>query len=143
DAGVVWTHRDPQRTVPSYASLSATNRRTLVGRAERRAAGPRITAGLAQGVELALAARARLDPARFLDLPYAELVQDPQAAVGRVCAAFEHPCEAAHREAIARWLRRHPAPRHRCPPEVFGVDPAEVARAFAGYRAWASERGLI
>ncbi|MCA8925328.1 MAG: sulfotransferase, partial [Planctomycetes bacterium] len=56
DAGVVWTHRDPQRCVPSYASLSAVNLRTLAGRVERRAVGPRITAGLAAGLERALAA---------------------------------------------------------------------------------------
>jgi len=142
DAGVVWTHRDPQRCVPSYASLSATNLRTLSGRVRRADVGPRITRGLAEGVDRALAARARLDPARFVDVSYAELVRDPQGAVARICAAFEHPFGDAHREGIARWLERHPAPRHRCPPATFGVDPEAVDAAFAGYRTWLAERGL-
>ncbi|MCA8920179.1 MAG: hypothetical protein KDD82_00140, partial [Planctomycetes bacterium] len=80
--------------------------------------------------------------ARFLDVHYADLVADPAAVAARVCATFGHPCDASHRVALEEWARAHPAPRHRCPPEVFGVEPTQVARAFAGYRTWLAARGL-
>ena len=86
DALVIWTHRDPVRSIPSICSVLEK----LVPGTSHTYQGSVIGEGqldyYATGVERALAARARHDESQFLDVYYNDFVADP---MGTVAAIFD------------------------------------------------------
>ena len=77
DARFVMTHRDPAKSVPSWASLVSTDLPGAAGRARPAPARPRGVEHLRVGVEHAIAARARLGEDRFLDVHHRDLDRRP------------------------------------------------------------------
>ncbi|MCB0756310.1 MAG: sulfotransferase, partial [Flavobacteriales bacterium] len=60
DACIVWTHRDPSKSIPSYCSLASLNWRLLYGEFDPKEMGPYIEDRFKQGIERALAVRGRV-----------------------------------------------------------------------------------
>lgn len=138
DACVVQLHRDPQKVVASMSSLATSLRLLHSNRVEPRQVGEFVLGQLTAAAERCLAARPGLDPARFLDLGYAELVRDPLGCVRRIHAHFGRPFEPAVEAAMAAWLAEHPQHKggvHRYRLADFGLAPERVDTAFAAYRA--------
>jgi hypothetical protein len=134
DACIVVTHRDPRECVGSYCSMMAAlmdQRRT-----DPRALGPVVLEYLARKMERAMAARARLDDKRFLDLRYTDFVADPLAAARRIYAHFELPLPAGTAAALERHVREHPQGRHGAHEyglEEYGLTPERVIERLRGY----------
>jgi hypothetical protein len=137
DACFIWTHRDPARVLPSLCSLVAGWRLLYEGEVDAAAIGRwqlDMWSGLvAAGVEK----RRAMDPARFFDLPFAELLRDPVAALRRAYAHFGLELSAQAERRMAAWHAAHPQGRHgshRYSAEQFGLGEAEIDERFAAYR---------
>lgn len=145
DARVVMTHRDPAKVVPSVCRLAAAFRGMMADRIDLRRVGAEFQGFVAEALDRAIAARATLDPARFLDVNYTDLVADPIATVRRVCDHFDLNFSPGFEAGARAHLQAHPQGRrgaHRYDLADFGLDPASVDRAFAPYRAWTAARGI-
>lgn len=88
DACIVWTHRDPSHSLPSYCSLASLNWRLLYGEFDPKELGPYIEERFLIGIERALAVRDRIGEDRFLDINFSSLRQDPIAAINNITSYF-------------------------------------------------------
>ncbi len=135
DALVIQTHRSPRTAIASVCSLnqqasegwSDTFRGDVIGRDQLEL--------WARGLELFTAARAGHDPARFYDVAYAELVDDPLGTVEAIYGHFDialseeaHTAMAALHADSATGRQR---PSHRYELADFGLTPEEVDERFA------------
>ena len=140
DADIVHLHRDVVDTVTSGASLFAVFRSTYSDRVDPAEVGAYQMETTARWFERAMAVRAAPPAgARFLDLPFRELVADPVAAVRRIGQAFDVDWDDDVQSALAARRaeldQQHGA--HRYTPQQFGLDPDQVRERFAAYSAWA------
>jgi hypothetical protein len=135
DARFVMTHRDPARSVPSYASLVSsifpTPRHTL----DLHRVGREISEHLRVGVEQAMAARARLGEERFVDVHHHDLVADPMGTVQRVYDQLDLELSPQVHAAIDDWQRRNRTGpgAHRYTPEQFGLRVDQLRSDYAFY----------
>ncbi|MEZ4239528.1 MAG: sulfotransferase [Myxococcota bacterium] len=136
DACIVWTHRDPYRTVASYCSLMSLQWRTLFGRIDRQEIGEFMSRRLAVGVERAMAARERHDPKRFFDVRFEDLVADPAGVVRRLSEHFDLPVAPDHDAQVAAYLSNKRADergQHKYDPKLFGLDRGLILERYAPY----------
>lgn len=132
---IVMTHRSPERTVPSYASMVAALSSPYGDRLERRALGPYWSQRFADSLHVLEEARGRR-PERFADVRYDALVADPVSEALRVLALLGVQVGPVDRLAVEAALaanRSEPRERHSYSLEDFGLDPARLARDFDTY----------
>jgi len=134
DALVIQTHRAPRTVIASSCSLSA---QATAGHSElfRGAAIGRSQLDLwARGAEAFAQARARHDPAHFLDVDYDAFVADPVGTAFGVYAHFGLPLTDETRAAIsaadAESRQGERAPDHRYSLEEFGLTGPMVDARF-------------
>jgi hypothetical protein len=138
DATLVWTHRELGEVVPSFCSMLAHARGVFSDHVDAREIGR--SWGLGKGVrmvERALEVRQRR-PDRFVDVRYEDLVRDPIAELARVYEraglAFTRESEQSARDRLRLERKdRHGAHVYRL--ADFGIERAELDRAYAHYRA--------
>ncbi|MGO3326934.1 sulfotransferase family protein [Gordonia sp. (in: high G+C Gram-positive bacteria)] len=135
DAVVVQTHRAPETIIASMCSLAehATEGHSTVFTGD--------TIGRTQlelwsrGLRDFSAARARYDPAQFVDVHFDELRADPFAAVGRVYDALGATMSEQAREAMTALDAESKAgdrkPTHKYSLEDYGLTAEQVREAFA------------
>ncbi|QCQ90555.1 sulfotransferase family protein [Rhodococcus sp. SGAir0479] len=137
DALVIQTHRPPRTIVPSVCSLAeqATEgwsekfRGQVIGRSQLDL--------WARGLEDFTAARAKYDPAQFIDVDYTDFVGDPLGTVEKIYSHFSIPLTPeAHRamedmHAESRSGSRKPA--HKYTLEEYGLTAEEVDERFGDY----------
>jgi hypothetical protein len=135
DALIVQTHREPSAVVGSMCSLAAqategwstTFRNEVIGAGQLEL--------WARGLREFAAARARHDPARFLDVDYVDFTADPIGTVESVYARFGLPYSGAAADAI-RALHAAAAgparPAHRYALPDFGLTASQVDEQFGG-----------
>ena len=139
DARVVVTHRDPLRAVPSVCRLAAGFRGMLTDRLDLRRLGAEFVEAMAVGPARVIAARAKSDPSRFVDVPYPRLVADPIGTVRDVHRHFGGELSPEFEARARRHLDENPQHKHgvhRYALGDFGLDAGTVDRHFAPYRAW-------
>jgi hypothetical protein len=136
EAKFVMTHRDPARSVPSYASFvshifPAANRERDLHRVGRE-----VCDHLREGMERCIAARARLGEERFCDVHHRELVADPMGTLQRVYDFAGLTITPEFEQALVRWQERNgPGAHghHRYTPEEFGLTAAGVRADYDFY----------
>ena len=106
DACIVWTHRDPYDTIASYSSLMSLQWRTLFGRIDRPKIGDFMERRMHVGIERAMDARTRHDPARFFDVRFCDLVADPAKVLEDISTHFSLDLSTGHRAKVKEYLSR-------------------------------------
>ena len=138
DARFVMTHRDPRKVIPSVASLQINLHaaRCRPGTLVKRVRGRMALDFWAQGIERALAARARIGEDRFVDLFNDDVVRDPAAAFAKVYDHLGMDITPELRLNIEDYSRRN-APgahgKHEYTLEEYGLESDAIRDAFAGY----------
>lgn len=138
DAKFVMTHRDPAKAIPSYASLVAT-----VFPASARPdghdllrLGPEVCNHLREGMEHAMAARARIGEDRFFDVHHVEFNVDPLGTIERVYDFLGLPLGPDVVRTIDEWQRANRSGAkgaHRYTPEQFGLRAAQIRADYDFY----------
>ncbi|MDP9092678.1 MAG: sulfotransferase [Actinomycetota bacterium] len=139
DALVVQTHRDPRTIVASSSSLSA---QACAGQSEKfvgEVIGRTQLELWARGAELFQDARARYEPAQFIDVDYQDFVKDPLGTVELIYAHFGIDLPGVSQRAIAAvHAQSHTGdrrPSHQYSLADFGLTGEEVDERFAKYLA--------
>ena len=130
---VIVTHRDPLEVVASVASLHVALRRTFSRAVDPLAVGPEVSRMLAGDVRRGFAARddGCAPPERFLDVWYAQLMDDPLAVVRRIYRHFDLRLSTEVDTRMRAYLATNSTDRnglHVYSLAQFGLDPA-VERA--------------
>lgn len=138
DAGVIHTHRDPAKVIPSYASLlthfSAVYEEKVdphqIGELSARLWQERI----AQGVR----DRAALDrESQFVDLHFRDVLADPVGSIEQAFSALDLPLSETAVSQMTAWQSSHQPERHgvhQYSAETYGLDAEALSDAFADYR---------
>ena len=138
DARIVFTHRDPVKSVTSFASLTSLVRSLGSDDVDRWEIAKDWTSRLQSKVHHALAVRtAREYPdAIFYDMFFDDFVTDQFREIAKIYAAFDLPMSDPGADAMRAYIADHPKGKdgiHRYSPEEYGVDPVVVRREFAPY----------
>jgi hypothetical protein len=138
DARIVHIHRDPLKTVPSTLSLLGMLKWLRSDRVELGDMAPFVSAGFAAMLNGIIAARAQgsLPDDRFVDVRYADLMDDPGASVAHVQEQLGWPSGDGVRARARDYIAAKPKGahgEHRYALEDFGLDAAEQRALFARY----------
>ncbi len=136
DVRFVMTHRDPAKVVPSYTSLVSTIFPPAAGERDLRALGAEVSGHLREGMERAIAARARIGEDRFLDVHHRDLVGDPKGAIRRVYEWLGLELAPDVAGEIFDWQRAHAVGaggNHRYTAEQFGLNAAQIRSDYDFY----------
>jgi hypothetical protein len=135
DVRLVWTHRDPAVTVPSFCSMVAHARGLVSDAVDPHDVGVHWLRKTSRMVERAEAFRAAHPEVPVLDVAYDALIGDPRGTLARVLdfAEVPTPPRAWRRlDAKLRASRRRGPSRHAYRAEDFGLSPAAIGACFPG-----------
>jgi hypothetical protein len=137
DAWVVQTHRDPAKTMPSTASITALVQWMRTDHVDVDALVGAITAAFFYGLNHSVEVR-RDAPFRdrFVDVHFDHLLRDPVDTLRRAYAGMGRELDAAHAERIRAYLRDKPKGKfgtHQYAPEDWGMTAAGLRAALAPY----------
>jgi hypothetical protein len=136
DVRFIMTHRDPGKSVPSYASLVSSLFPASQHERDRGTVGREVCNHLREGMENAIAARARIGENRFFDVHHRELVADPLGVVQRIYEFLQLELRPPVEQAILDWQQANRSGSqgiHRYTPEEFGLRAAQIRSDFKFY----------
>ncbi len=138
DARIVFTHRDPVKSMTSYASLTTLVRSLGSDNVDPVEIANDWTARLKTMLERSMAVRAggEYPEAVFYDMYFSDFVADQFAEVEKIYDALSLPMSDAGSTAMRQFIADNPKGKdgiHRYEPAEFGVDPAQVRRDFQPY----------
>jgi hypothetical protein len=138
DARIVFTHRDPVKSLTSYASLTALVRSMGSDRVDPAEVAEDWNPRLRRALEHAIAVRtARQYPqAIFYDMRFSEFIRDQFAVVQQIYEAFNLPMSAEAAARMQWFIADNPQGKHgihRYSPEEYGIRPEVVRREFRPY----------
>lgn len=137
---VIHTHRDPLKTMPSTASITATVRWMRSDHVDRAALAQEIVFGFQYVMDGVIDMRASgaLPEAQFADSHFLDLMEDPVGNIRRIYQELDLAFTESFAADILRYLREKPKDKygkHRYDPAALGLDPAALERQFARYVA--------
>lgn len=138
DARFVMTHRDPAAVIPSDCSLRYRlhSERCDMSGADKRLYGPQLMAFWREGIDRALASRARIGEERFVDLRNSDLVADPIGTFEALYAGLGIELSGEVRGSLAEYHRRNARGAHGghlYSAEEYGLSRDTVRGVFADY----------
>ena len=138
DARIVFTHRDPVKSMTSYASLTSLVRTMGSDQVDPHEIAADWTARLRRVLDHGVAVRSakKYPRAVFYDMHFQDFVRNPFAEVEKIYAALSLPMSAPGAERMRAYIADHPKGKdgiHRYAPADFGVNPGAVREAFGAY----------
>ena len=138
DARIVFTHRDPVKSMTSYASLTTLVRSRGSDDVDKYEIADDWTARLKAKLEHAIDVREACDypDAIFYDMYFGDFVADQFAEIEKIYDALGIPMTAAGADAMRAYIADNPKGKHGIhfyEPEEYGIDPAVIRREFARY----------
>jgi hypothetical protein len=136
-AKVIVTHRDPAKVVPSFCSMMAHGRRLFSDEVNLLDVGRQFHSKQLKGVTDAMNARRTLPGESFLDMHYADLIDDPIKEIRRIYEFLGYELLPQTLETMNTFMLSNPKNRHgthRYEPEDFGLTRTQLDRDFAPYR---------
>jgi hypothetical protein len=138
DARIVFTHRDPVKSVTSFASLTSLVREMGSDHVDPIAVAADWTPRLRGVLEHAMDVRdaGPYPEAVFHDMFFSDFVADQFAAVEQIYDALGLPMTADGAARMQAFIADNPKDKHGLhlyTPEEFGIDPTAVRHDFARY----------
>jgi hypothetical protein len=137
DARIIWTHRDPGTVITSLASLVNALQRMFTNRRDHLATAEEWFGKSRFAIESGMAYDERVGGDWCQHVRFADLMNDPIAAVRAVYAAHGETPSALHVRRMEVWMQergRHSEGRHVYDPTDFGWTEDGLAEAFRDYR---------
>ena len=138
DARIVFTHRDPVKSLTSYASLTSLVREMGSDHVDKLEVAQDWNARLKAKLEHGIAVRAAKDypQAVFYDMKFSEFVRDQFGVVEQIYDAFDLPMSEEGAARMKFFIADNPQGKHgihRYEPHEYGIDPAVVRAQFRPY----------
>jgi hypothetical protein len=138
DARIVFTHRDPVKSMTSYASLTALVRSMGSDDVDPIEIAVDWTARIKRVLEHAIDVRATgaHPQAQFYDMHFQDFVADQFGVVEKIYARFGLPMSEVAATRMQAFIADNPKDKHgihRYSPEDYGVKPGAIREAFRPY----------
>jgi len=112
DARIVYTHRNPEKTVPSLCSLAAVTWCMTSDTVDLAKVGE-FGLDLAERCEAAGRAALQLvPPGQIIHVEYEDLVRDPTTMALSIYDRLGYPFDPGLKERALQWLAEHPSDKH-------------------------------
>lgn len=137
-AQVILTHREPAQTIPSMASMAHTLWQMYSDNPDPKAAGEQWNSRMARGIRHTMKVRDQHADERFLDINFADTVQQPMAVLKRVYAFADMPFTDKAQADAQGWLSQNSREKrasHDYSLERFGLNDAQMTHDYQEYRA--------
>jgi hypothetical protein len=138
DAGIILTHRDPLKVLPSCASFTEVLRSAFTDRVDKISLAQEVKQRWEEGARLAV--KYRQTPGdlqkQLFDVRYPELVRDPMSMTRHIYEFFDMELTPAAEKAMQQFLQANPKNKggvHHYSLEEFGLNPEEEKRCFQFY----------
>lgn len=138
DARIVFTHRDPVKSMTSYSSLTTIVRSKLSDHVDPSEVAadwiPRLRDVLMHGV--AVRAAKEYPDAIFYDMMFRDFITDQFGVVEKIYDAFDLPMTVEGPGRMQAFIDANPPGvhgQHNYAPEEYGIDPAQVRAEFSEY----------
>ena len=136
DACIVHIHRDPVRSISSWASLNFVYRSVYYRKVDRFELGQQVLTRLSNDTERCLRERSVCPQERFLDVSYSELMQNPIDVIQGIYDHFEFELPQEVKQRMRDYLAANPMNKHgahKYTPSEFGLDASTIHKRFANY----------
>ncbi|MEX2255059.1 MAG: sulfotransferase [Acidimicrobiia bacterium] len=138
DARIVFTHRDPVKSVTSYASLTTLVREAGSDEVDQFEIAQDWIARLDRVIAHAMEVRdaGPYPQATFYDMQFSDFVADQFAVVRDIYAAFDLPMTDEGAARMQAFIADNPKGKHGLhlyTPEEYGIDPDIVRETFRPY----------
>jgi len=136
DARFVMTHRDIGAVLPSVCAVKEALSTPVVERLDLHALGRHEVDIWSESLRRLVEFRDAGREDRFFDVMFADVQQDPVAAMERLYAAMGDDLDDDTRRRMAEWWAAEAADRRQGPrpdPAAYGLDPATLREQFAFY----------
>jgi hypothetical protein len=134
DARIVYTHRDPEKIIPSLCSLTAVTWSMISDEVDLGEVAD-FALGMAQRCQAAGEAALRTVPReQIIHVEFDDLIADPVGVATGIYQRFGYPPDPAITTKMADWLRNNPSDKHgkhRYQLSDFGLTPEEVRARLA------------
>ncbi len=137
EATIVQTHRDPRKTMASFASMVANGRAIFSDVVSVKGVTEHWMRKVKRLMRLSIEVREQLGDEHFIDVSYYDLIEDPVREVERVYAKAGIPFDETSRAAASTTTKKnvqHRYGRHRYGLEDFGLSPEQIEHEFGFYR---------
>ncbi len=134
DACIIWAHRDPANSIPSYCSLASLHWRLLYGKYDPEEIGPYIEERFYGGIERALKVRNQLGDERFFDMHFNDLHTDPVGVINNITNHFK--LDRIDESVLNKYLNTDRADQkgnHTYSAERYGLNKEEIRTRFKEY----------
>lgn len=135
DACIIHLHRDPAKSVTSWASLNAAFRGIYTKTIDMHELGSEVTDRLAEDITLYLTKRRTLPSIRFFDTLFIEVVRDPMAVVRRAYSYFGLNLSEEAEQRMLAYISNNRSKKttHRYDSIEFGINDGAVTNRFVDY----------
>jgi hypothetical protein len=138
DARIVFTHRDPVKSMTSYASLTTLVRSMGSDDVDPLEIAEDWTARIKRVLEHSIAVRAqeKFPKAQFYDMYFQDFVTDQFAVVEKIYDTFNLPMTGEAADRMKAFIADNPKDKHgihRYSPDEYGVDPEQIRESFRPY----------
>jgi hypothetical protein len=141
EAPIVQIHRDPAACMKSLCELMSATFGAVAPEPDPAWVGALARRLMKPAMERAMEARRALPKERFLDLDFAEMMNDPIGTARRVYAHAGRTLDTDGEHAMQRWLddrRLRPTPPGTRPTlATFGLDASTMHADYADYESYA------
>jgi hypothetical protein len=138
DARIVFTHRDPVKSMTSYASLTSLVRSMGSDEVDPVEIADDWTARIKRVLERSIALRAEHDypQAQFYDMHFKDFASDQFAVVEQIYDTFGLPMTGEAADRMKAFIADNPKDKHgihRYSPAEYGVNPERIRDSFRLY----------
>ena len=138
DARIVFTHRDPVKSMTSYASLTTLVRSMGSDDVDPLEVAEDWTARIKRVLEHSIAVRAqeKFPKAQFYDMYFQDFVTDQFAVVEKIYDTFDLPMTGEAADRMKAFIADNPKDKHgihRYSPDEYGVHPEQIRESFRPY----------
>ena len=138
DARIIFTHRDPVKSMTSYASLTSLVRSMGSDAVDPIEIAEDWTARIKRVLEHAIAVRGQKSypRAQFYDMHFQDFVADQFAVVEQIYDALDLPLSGEAADRMKAFIADNPKDKHgihRYSPDEYGVDPDRTRESFRPY----------
>lgn len=136
DACVIQMHRDPVKSIPSYASLCAAFHGIHSNVINTKTIGEHVMERLGFDFERYLGQRQQCNEFRYIDFQYSELIQEPLAVARQIYRQFELTFSIEVEERMRAFLAKDKMKNkksHHYTPEDFGLTSERIRHRFKNY----------
>jgi len=136
NARFIWPHRDPAKSISSFATLSAIQHRAIYGTYDPRAIAENLMARTDVALREGIARRAPDVEDRIFDVSYKEMTRDPLNTIRRIVEWLGEPWDDAAQRAVQNAIDSRPRNKsgvHRYSPEQWGLTADEIRERYQFY----------